>query len=141
MAELGGTSCAAAAVPEEAAKDPPPQEQARVYEQNREGDALPAENGVSHSEAAGNGPAHELSEEDKAYAASRKERNDKIRRLCRQGFQSCIIAAPDVQPLILMKTVLPLLAPSASFAIFFATLQPLADCMQELQVVMVPDIV
>ena len=112
-----------------------------MYEQRREEDAFPAENCVSHSEAAINGPVHELSEEEKAYAASRKERNDKIRRLCRQGFQSCIIAAPDVQPSILIRTVLPLLAPSASFAIFFSTLQPLADCMQELQVMIVPDFV
>lgn len=54
---------------------------------------------------------------------------------CSLGFSSCILASPNIDPSVLLRRVMPLLAPSASFAIFSNWLQPLADCMFKLQVV------
>ena len=64
----------------------------------------------------------------------KQERQKKLEGLCHQGFHSCILAAPSVSPIALLQAVLPLLTPSASFAIFFPALQPLADCMHYLKV-------
>ena len=56
----------------------------------------------------------------------------------RRGFTCCVLACPDVQPSALFSKVLPLLAPSACFAIFSNYLQPLAECMHQLQVPLLP---
>ena len=53
---------------------------------------------------------------------------------CRAGFSCCVLAAPEVQPLLLLRAVLPLLAPSACFAVFHNCVQPLAEAMHQLQV-------
>ena len=53
---------------------------------------------------------------------------------CSVGFDSCILASPNVDPTVLLRRVMPLLAPSASFAVFSNWMQPLADCMFKLQV-------
>lgn len=55
-------------------------------------------------------------------------------RACSLGFTGCVLAVPGVQPLALLQKVLPLLAPSAAFAVFSNWLQPLAECMLALQV-------
>ena len=57
---------------------------------------------------------------------------------CRRGFSCCVLACPDVQPMALLRKALPLLAPSACFAIFSNYLQPLAECMHQLQVLFFP---
>lgn len=76
----------------------------------------------------------EAAERQVQYDKERAAKQARIKALCRQGFQSCVVAAPGCCPTALMRAVLPLLAPSASFAVFFSALQPLADCMQQLQV-------
>ena len=53
---------------------------------------------------------------------------------CSFGFDSCILASPNIDPTVLLWRVMPLLAPSASFAVFSNWMQPLADCMFKLQV-------
>jgi len=50
-----------------------------------------------------------------------------------KGFTSCILAAPKLHTASLLRQVLPLLAPSASFVVFSPWQQPLAEAMSELQ--------
>ncbi len=57
-----------------------------------------------------------------------------VQQACRQGFDCCILASPLVEPLALLRKVLPLLVPSAAFTVFSNYLQPLAECMLALQV-------
>ena len=57
-----------------------------------------------------------------------------IMQACSLGFNSCILASPNIDPSQLLRRVMPLLAPSASFALFSNWLQPLAECMFKLQV-------
>ncbi len=49
------------------------------------------------------------------------------------GFDCCIVAATQFQPAAVMEKLWPLLAPSASFAVFHTYQQPLAECMTRLQ--------
>ena len=49
------------------------------------------------------------------------------------GFDCCIVAATQFQPAAVMEKLGPLLAPSASFAVFHTYQQPLAECMTKLQ--------
>ena len=49
------------------------------------------------------------------------------------GFSSCIVAAPRLHPCNLMTQLLPLLQPSAFFVVLSPTIQPLAECMHEMQ--------
>jgi hypothetical protein len=60
--------------------------------------------------------------------------NAEVRAVCRRGFGCCILATPHVDPKVLINMVLPLLCPSASFAIYSLWLQPLAEAAQELKV-------
>jgi tRNA (adenine-N(1)-)-methyltransferase non-catalytic subunit len=48
-------------------------------------------------------------------------------------FTSFILNVPSINPAVALRAVLPLLVPSASFAVASATLQPLAECMHELR--------
>ena len=48
-------------------------------------------------------------------------------------FTGCIVAMPGVSPLALLRRALPLLEPSASFAVHCQYLDPLAEAMQELR--------
>eukprot|EP00958_Prasinococcus_capsulatus_P008243 scaffold790_cov387-Prasinococcus_capsulatus_cf.AAC.15 len=48
-------------------------------------------------------------------------------------FNSVAIAWPQLQPLAIVKAILPLCMSSASFAIFSPTMRPLVDCMHDLQ--------
>ncbi|EFN52089.1 hypothetical protein CHLNCDRAFT_139358 [Chlorella variabilis] len=48
-------------------------------------------------------------------------------------FNSCILAATNLSPLALVRHVLPLLAPSASLAVFCPWQQPLAEAMDALR--------
>lgn len=71
-------------------------------------------------------------EQNIKFAQERAEKDAKLQDICQKGFQSCIVGYPTAEPNAIMQAVLPLLAPSASFAIFFPSLQPLAECMDEL---------
>ncbi len=51
----------------------------------------------------------------------------------RPPFNSCILAAPGVSPLALVRHVLPLLAPSASLAVYSPWAQPLAEALDALR--------
>lgn len=53
--------------------------------------------------------------------------------ICRTGFNCCIVAAPSHHPTSVITKLMPLLAPSASFAIFSNWQQPLAECHLTLQ--------
>lgn len=48
------------------------------------------------------------------------------------GFTSCVLAAPKLHALALLRRVLPLLAPSAPFVVFSPWQQPLAEAMAAL---------
>ena len=56
-----------------------------------------------------------------------------LKAVCKTGFDCCIVAAPSNHPTGVVKKLLPLLAPSASFAIFSNWQQPLAECHLALQ--------
>lgn len=56
-----------------------------------------------------------------------------LRSTCKTGFSCCIVAAPANHPTSVMNKLMPLLAPSASFAIFSNWQQPLAECHLALQ--------
>lgn len=56
-----------------------------------------------------------------------------LKMVCKTGFDCCIIAAPSNHPTSVVKKLLPLLAPSASFVIFSNWQQPLAECHLALQ--------
>ncbi|CAL5227088.1 g9994 [Coccomyxa viridis] len=64
----------------------------------------------------------------------RYELGPELKQACSSGFSSCILASPNIDPSVLLRRVMPLLAPSASFAVFSNWMQPLADCMFKLQV-------
>ncbi|PRW61100.1 tRNA (adenine(58)-N(1))-methyltransferase non-catalytic subunit trm6 [Chlorella sorokiniana] len=51
----------------------------------------------------------------------------------RPPFDSCILAAPGISPLALVQHVLPLLAPSASLAVYSPWAQPLAEALDALR--------
>ena len=56
-----------------------------------------------------------------------------LKGICKSGFDCCIVAAPGHHPVSVMTKLMPLLAPSASFAIFSNWQQPLAECHLALQ--------
>lgn len=49
------------------------------------------------------------------------------------GFTAAVVAAPRLEPALLLQAVLPLLLPSAAVVVYSPALQPLADCFQTLQ--------
>lgn len=51
----------------------------------------------------------------------------------RAPFNSCILAAPGINPLALVRHVLPLLAPCASLAVYSPWAQPLAEALDALR--------
>jgi hypothetical protein len=55
-----------------------------------------------------------------------------LQQLLQPGFASCIVAAPRLHPVALLQALLPLLAPSASFAVYSPYLQPLAEAQHAL---------
>lgn len=58
---------------------------------------------------------------------------DLMWKLTHPGFTSCIIAAPKTDPAALLDQIWPLLAPSASFALFSTWIQPLVAAHAHLQ--------
>ncbi|CAL8466719.1 g6255 [Coccomyxa elongata] len=78
--------------------------------------------------------AQSSAQQSASTSGSGRELPEAVQQACRQGFDCCILASPLVQPLALLRKVLPLLAPSAAFAVFSNYLQPLAECMLALQV-------
>eukprot|EP00884_Botryococcus_braunii_P020464 jgi/Botrbrau1/7100/Bobra.0165s0121.1 len=69
--------------------------------------------------------------EERRMAALARETT--LRRLAKVGFTSCILAAPYVDANALIRSVLPLLSPSASFAVYSLWLQPLTQAAQHLK--------
>lgn len=57
---------------------------------------------------------------------------NQLEELVAAGFNSCIIAAPKLQPASILQQVLPLLAPSSPFVVFSPWVQPLAEAMAAL---------
>jgi tRNA (adenine-N(1)-)-methyltransferase non-catalytic subunit len=55
-----------------------------------------------------------------------------VDQLLAGGFNSCIIAAPKLQPTAMLQQLLPLLAPSSPFVVFSPWVQPLAEAMAAL---------
>ncbi|KAL3140277.1 hypothetical protein ABBQ38_004545 [Trebouxia sp. C0009 RCD-2024] len=71
-----------------------------------------------------------MREEREAVAAATQKL---LKSMCKTGFNCCIVAAPSNHPSSVMAKLMPLLAPSASFAIFSNWQQPLAECHLALQ--------
>ncbi|XP_024026582.1 tRNA (adenine(58)-N(1))-methyltransferase non-catalytic subunit trm6 isoform X2 [Morus notabilis] len=69
----------------------------------------------------------------KSVKAGEKAPEEVVKLWKENGFSSLIVAAPDLDPWSLVKDLLPLLASSATFAIYHQFLQPLATCMHNLQ--------
>lgn len=98
-------------------------------------EAVPVGEGLSpEEEAKAAADRQKILEKERLHA----EVQARLKQLSQQGFQSCIVAAPACHPGSLLKAVLPLLAPSASFAVYFSAAQPLAECMSVLQVIFSP---
>lgn len=72
---------------------------------------------------------HMREQREAAAAATQKL----LKNICQGGFDCCIVAAPSNHPTSVMTKLMPLLAPSASFAIFSNWQQPLAECHLALQ--------
>eukprot|EP00250_Pteridium_aquilinum_P007214 c16983_g1_i1 orf=322-1815(-) len=64
----------------------------------------------------------------------RNPESEDLLRWAKRGFTSLIIAAPEFDPWSAAQELLPLLSPSSPFVIYHRYLQPLAECMHELQV-------
>lgn len=69
----------------------------------------------------------------KSITPGRKAIQDDIKLWKDKGFSSLIVAAPEMELGTVVQDLLPLLSPSAPFAIYHQYLQPLATCMHELQ--------
>lgn len=89
--------------------------------------------------------AHEVSAETELFADSKSTSSSTARygknpesedllRWAKHGFTSLIIGAPEFDPWSVVQELLPLLSPSSPFVIYHRYLQPLAECMHELQV-------
>lgn len=70
----------------------------------------------------------------KSIKAGEKASEELIKSWKESGFSSLIVAAPDMDVWSIMQKLHPLLSYSASFAIYHQYLQPLADCMHNLQI-------
>lgn len=82
------------------------------------------------TEAAGNATAAAVQEFRKVSKSVARASPEQLEAWRRQGFTSCVIATLGVEPTAAVRRLLPLLAPSATFAVFSTALQPLSDCMQ-----------
>ncbi|GLC34740.1 hypothetical protein PLESTB_001158300 [Pleodorina starrii] len=60
-------------------------------------------------------------------------RPEHLRAVLTSGFDSCLVASPRVHPTAVLAAVWPLLAPSATFAVFSPWSQPLAEALSHLQ--------
>ncbi len=92
------------------------------------------QNSTAGAEEVARTGARSSAQQNASASGSGRELPEAVQQACRQGFNCCILASPLVQPLALLRKVLPLLAPSAAFAVFSNYLQPLAECMLALQV-------
>ncbi|KAG2484255.1 hypothetical protein HYH03_016900 [Edaphochlamys debaryana] len=61
-------------------------------------------------------------------------RPEVVRDVATTGFDSCLLANPRLHPTALLAAVWPLLAPSATFAVYSPWAQPLAETLTHLQV-------
>ncbi|MCO5559095.1 hypothetical protein L7F22_012687 [Adiantum nelumboides] len=64
----------------------------------------------------------------------RKPDMEDLSRWAKHGFTGLLIGASEYEPWSAAQKLLPLLSPSSPFAIYHHYLQPLAECMHELQV-------
>ncbi|KAI5082599.1 hypothetical protein GOP47_0002342 [Adiantum capillus-veneris] len=64
----------------------------------------------------------------------RKPDSEDLSHWVKHGFTGLLMGAPEYEPWSVTQILLPLLSPSSPFAIYHQYLQPLADCMHELQV-------
>ncbi|GLJ40363.1 hypothetical protein SUGI_0830410 [Cryptomeria japonica] len=71
---------------------------------------------------------------NKTVKAGRQATSEDTLSWAENGFTSLIVAAPDFDPWTVVKQTLPLLSFSAPFVIYYQYLQPLAECMNKLQV-------
>ena len=94
-------------------------------------DASLSEQNGNNVPAAGRTPRN--MEPKRCITAVPPARLEQLRALVRPGFDSCIVAAPGLQPLAAVQRLLPFLAPSAFFVVFSPVLQPLAEAMAGLQ--------
>ncbi|KAI5678346.1 hypothetical protein M9H77_09296 [Catharanthus roseus] len=70
----------------------------------------------------------------KAAKAGRKAPLETVKSWKENGFSSLIVAAPFVDAWSIVKELLPLLSFSAPFVVYHQYLQPLAQCMHNLQI-------
>jgi hypothetical protein len=56
-----------------------------------------------------------------------------IEIMAAHAFTSLVVVAPKLEPSALLTSLLPLLQPSASLAVYASSLPPLAECFQKLQ--------
>ena len=126
---IGSESCAAA----RAADEMPgvPSDHGAAPEQRSEADGSLSERTGNGVPAAGRLPRN--MEPKRCITAVPPARLDQLRALVLPGFDSCLIAAPALQPLAAIQRLLPFLAPSAFFVVFSPVLQPLAEAMAGLQ--------
>ncbi|KAK7280740.1 hypothetical protein RJT34_25807 [Clitoria ternatea] len=89
-----------------------------------------SENGISDPGAKNTEP---VTKACKAPKAGEKAQQEVIDLWKKNGFSSLIIAAPELDTWTLVRDLMPLLANSAPFAIYHQYLQPLANCMHNLQ--------
>ncbi|GIL49642.1 hypothetical protein Vafri_5885 [Volvox africanus] len=62
-----------------------------------------------------------------------RSRPEQVHSVIKSGFDSLLVALPNVHPTTVLAIIWPLLAPSASFAIFSPWSQPLAEALTHLQ--------
>ncbi|KAH7300980.1 hypothetical protein KP509_23G006500 [Ceratopteris richardii] len=73
------------------------------------------------------------SKESNSVHYGRKPDPEDLSRWAKHGFTGLLVSASDYQPWSVIEKLLPFLSPSAAFAIHHRYLQPLAECMHELQ--------
>ncbi|DBA99317.1 TPA: hypothetical protein ACH3X3_011924 [Trebouxia sp. C0006] len=92
--------------------------------------SLQPETGVAEAPIDRREQVRRMKEQREAQSAATQKL---LKAVCKTGFDCCIVAAPSNHPTGVVKKLLPLLAPSASFAIFSNWQQPLAECHLALQ--------
>jgi tRNA (adenine-N(1)-)-methyltransferase non-catalytic subunit len=77
--------------------------------------------------------AREMAARDDSVTVNAEDYNENNDDFSDCPFSSCIITMPSLEPKAALFTVLPLLAPSSTFAMLSPIMQPLAECMHALR--------
>ena len=77
--------------------------------------------------------AENVASRDEVVTVNAEDYNENNHDFSDCPFSSCIIAMPSLEPKAALFTVLPLLAPSSTFAVLSPIMQPLAECMHALR--------